>query len=422
MGAPLKIVLINKSDATGGAAVVSMRLLEALRQRGVDARMLVAEKCGESPYVERAATPMRLKRAFMTERLDILRSLYFRRENLWKVDTGAMGVPLWNHRWVVEADAVCLNWINQGFLSLAGVGKILRSGKPVLWTMHDMWCMTGVCHHAGTCDHYHEECGDCPLLGFAAGKSDLSHSVWKRKRELYTGHKNRIHFVPVSHWLEQRARLSSLLRDEPITVIPNAFPTGRDFEPRGEKPQRPVKIVMGAARLDDPVKGWPIMRRVTEYLAKAPAPGFELITYGNFKDPVSMQGIAIPHRHLGTIPSDHIRDVYREADIVVSTSLYETLPGTLVEGQAFGCVPVSFDRGGQRDIIDHELTGRLAQFDNDTDTAARNIAREIEAAAETMLNDRTRRLMYDSVRSRFSSQAVADAYIALIQSMLRKNR
>lgn len=40
----MRITLINKSDSTGGAAVVSLRLVNALRDAGIDARMLVTEK------------------------------------------------------------------------------------------------------------------------------------------------------------------------------------------------------------------------------------------------------------------------------------------------------------------------------------------------------------------------------------------
>ena len=40
----MKLVIINKSDSRGGAAVVSFRLMKELRKKGVEASMLVAEK------------------------------------------------------------------------------------------------------------------------------------------------------------------------------------------------------------------------------------------------------------------------------------------------------------------------------------------------------------------------------------------
>ena len=88
-----------------------------------------------------------------------------------------------------------------------------------------------------------------------------------------------------------------------------------------------------------------------------------LITFGNFKNPDSSSVFAIKHTHLGTLSSEKAIDsAYRSARCVVSSSVWETLPGTLVEGSANGCIPVSFDRGGQSDIITHGETGWLAHF------------------------------------------------------------
>ncbi len=52
----MKIALICKSDSTGGAAVVTFRLMNALRANGMDARMIVTEKKSGSPHVIEAAS------------------------------------------------------------------------------------------------------------------------------------------------------------------------------------------------------------------------------------------------------------------------------------------------------------------------------------------------------------------------------
>ena len=90
----LKVVIINKSDSTGGAAVVSFRLMNALRTAGVDARMLVAEKLTDSPFVEAAGKPWQLKCSFLAERLKIFLANGLNRKTLFKIDTGSDGVPL----------------------------------------------------------------------------------------------------------------------------------------------------------------------------------------------------------------------------------------------------------------------------------------------------------------------------------------
>lgn len=166
-----KILIINKSDSTGGAAVVSRRLMEALRAEGADARMLVVEKLTDSPFVEVAAPPEKEMIPFLAERLKIFLANGLSRKTLFKIDTASDGLPLWEHPLVKGADLVLLNWVNQGMLSLRGVRRILEMGKPVAWTMHDMWCMTGVCHHAAECRGFEKECGCCPLLGRLGGRS-----------------------------------------------------------------------------------------------------------------------------------------------------------------------------------------------------------------------------------------------------------
>lgn len=421
----MKIVIINKSDSTGGAAIVSRRLMEALRARGADARMLVAEKLTDSPYVEPAASHGAVKRAFLKERLKIFVANGFNRSTLFKIDTAAEGLPLWRHPLVKEADAVLLNWVNQGMLSLDGIRKIAESGKPIVWTMHDMWCMTGICHHAGDCRGYRATCGQCHLLGKQKGEFDISFQTWKRKISLYND-LPRMKFVAVSRWLAGKARESSLLRGRTLCVIPNTFTLPANLTPESapRDDSRPIRILFGAARIDDPIKNLPALKAMTATLRdKYPrlADNMELVTFGNVKNHDSLKGISISHRHLGMVRGEeNLRKIYEEGDILVSASSYETLPGTLVEAQAYGCIPVSFDQGGQRDITDHLQTGYLAQFTENIADAGQRLAEGVNWAANILadpmrLRDMKKR-MRKSVETGFSPEAIAEAYLQLITS------
>lgn len=129
--------------------------------------------------------------------------------------------------------------------------------------------------------------------------------------------------------------------------------------------------------------------------------------------------IGIPHHHMGMITgTGRIRDIYRNGDIVVSTSLYETLPGTLVEGQAYGCIPVSFNRGGQSDIVEHGITGWLCEFsDTSLQANAEAIAEGIIKASQAPFD--IRRRMAESVIRKFSAESVAKQYITLFRSLLK---
>ena len=413
-----KVIFLSRSDLRGGAAIVTYRLMMAMRDLGVDARMLVCEKLSESPYVDYCAPKWKIQYSFLKERLEVFAKNGFDRATLFKVDPATEGLPVWRHPWVKDADAILLGWVNQGMVSLKGVERLSEMGKPMVWTMHDMWNMTGICHHAGDCKGYLNKCGDCPFLGKMRGRNDMSSKTWKRKKILYA--RADIRFVAVSSWLAGKAADSALLRDWMVEVIPNPFPIHEGASGRRErKPGDPVRIIFGAARLDDPIKGLPVLKMALRKLKDhhpEEAAGMELVTFGTFKNPESGKGFAIPHRHLGMLSGeDAIRKAYEDCDIVVSSSDFETLPGTLIEGQAYGCIPVAFDHGGQRDIIDHRQTGWLAEWDDDSSVRGARLAEGIAWAYANAGCQDLLALMRRKVAERFSSAAVARRMLALVE-------
>ena len=151
-------------------------------------------------------------------------------------------------------------------LSLGNIREIIESGKPIVWTLHDMWECTAICHHAHTCSLFKSECGNCPFLRFP-GKNDLAHRTFKKKQKLFNA-TNRLNIVAVSKWLSSQVQQSTLLKEKPISVIPNTLSLA-DFRIMDKELSRkelslPDKhiILFGAARIDDPIKG-------VEYLIQA---------------------------------------------------------------------------------------------------------------------------------------------------------
>ncbi|MBQ6279715.1 MAG: glycosyltransferase [Muribaculaceae bacterium] len=407
----MKVVLINKSDSKGGAAVVSLRLVHALVDAGVDARMLVIDKQTDDPLVGTMGSKWCNKWRFLAERVGVWCRNGFDRSTLFMTDPATHGVNIANHPWIKEADVVCLNWVNQSTLSLKGIEQIAKSGKPIVWTMHDMWNCTGSCHHAYECQGYKTTCVSCHLLG-SKGR-DLSTVTQERKRQLYR--ETDIHFVAVSNWLAAKCRESSVMHDSDISVIANAFPI-ENFSaarlPNGDYGIDDDKkvIVMGAARLDDPVKGFDQLIAATKHVAEHKpelAQRLHLLLFGAIKDESLLDQIALPYTHLGVV--NDVARVYSHGDIVLSTSLYETLPGTLIEGQASGCVPVTFGMGGQPDIVDHLKTGYIAEYKD-----AASVAKGIEWAMGANVS---RQFLHDEVERKFAASKIAQQYIELFEKI-----
>lgn len=434
-----KLTFISRSDLRGGAAIVTYRLVEALRNEGVNARMLVCEKMSDSDFVEVCSPQLRIQYAFIKERLAVYLHNGRKRKTLFKIDPSIDGLPLWTHPWITEADAIVLGWVNQGMLSLKGVRRLSSLGKPLVWIMHDMWNMTGICHHADECTGFLHECGDCPLLGDKSHINDISHTTWGNKRSLYKN--NPIKFVAVSTWLAEKARQSTLMKDLDITVIPNPFTLDKSenvednsISNNATDPDEiilssgdpdtlvdkdwVIGIAFGAARLDDPIKGIPVLKKALKIIRDSQpeiASHMRLVTFGSTKDPNALEDIAIKHRHLGVLKGqDAIRDAYRECDIVVSTSEFETLPGTLIEGQAYGCIPVALNHGWQKDIIDHRHTGWLATWNDEESLRAERIAEGLLWAFSHRDDTEMKTLMRESVEKKFNASKVAKRVINFI--------
>ena len=409
----MRVVIINRSDALGGAAIVSMRLCKALRDAGADAQMLVLDRRTDDDTVQAVGSSLGNRYRFLSERLGIFLRNGMSRDTLFRIDTATHGVNVSRHPWVREADVVVLGWVNQATLSLNDVSRIAKLGKPLVWVMHDMWNATGVCHHAEECKGLKGQCEQCPLL---PSSSSLAQRTWQRKHELYE--KCGIHFVAVSEWLRQVCQESNLMHDCDITVIPNAIDVASfkfdflDDNPWGVEEGRQV-MVMGAARLDDPIKGFDRLTAALQWILKNrpdEASRIHLVLYGALRDASLLETIPVPYTHLGYV-SD-IQDVYRHAHIVVSSSVRETLPTTLVEGMACGCVAVTTGEGGQRDIVSH-LNNGFVTSSLDPESLARGIIWALD-------NPRPRQQQHDWIAARFDHSVVAQLHLNLYNQLIAK--
>ncbi|MBK7121987.1 MAG: hypothetical protein IPH68_03760 [Chitinophagaceae bacterium] len=125
---------------------------------------------------------------------------------------------------VKNADIIYIHWVLNGFFNYNSIKQLARLNKPVIIFLHDMWNITGGCHHSFTCEKYKTTgCNNCPV--FPGDKiNDLSAKGFKKKLKLYTKYKN-LFFVSPSRWLYNCAKASLLTKDRPVFHIPNIIDT-----------------------------------------------------------------------------------------------------------------------------------------------------------------------------------------------------
>lgn len=334
----MRVLIINTTKRTGGAAIAASRLAHALRHEGVEVEMLTRK--GQWP--------------FYWERLRILLANRSKR-GLWQVDIANCGEDITKTRAFQEADVIHLHWVNQGFLSLKVIERILRSGKRIIWTLHDQWPYTGICHYAEECRHFHTHCHDCPQLNHPAAR-DLSFQVYEEKRRIYSqGH---ITFVGCSQWIADEARKSPLTQGHSIVSIPNAIdqlifrPIPKE-EARAQLglPKDKKIVLFTCQKITDERKGVRYMEEAMRQL-----PDVRLVRVGKGGD----YEIHAPER---------MAALYAAADVFVTPSLQDNLPNTIVEAMSCGTPCVGFKVGGIPEMIRHQEDGYVAHYRDAYDLA-----------------------------------------------------
>ena len=373
----MRVLIINTSEKIGGAAIAARRLTEALNNNGIQTTMLVRDKQTTSGHV------MELKKSwfnmwrFIWERIVIWKANHFKKHNLFDVDIANTGIDVTELPEFKQADIIHLHWINQGMLSLDILKKIVASGKPVVWTMHDMWCFTGICHYADGCTKYQNECSKCPKLYGRQHTKDLSWHTFRKKQQLMqAGH---IHFVACSRWLEALAKESKLLKGHFITNIPNAINT-KLFHPHDKQESRkrlnlPADkklILFGSMKTTDKRKGADYLIEACHIINKE---------YTELKDHIAIVIVGkqaeetaallpFPCYDMHYVSNDHrLVDIYNAVDLYVTPSLQDNLPNTIVEAMACGTPCVGFNVGGIPQMIDHLHNGYVAEYKSAADLA-----------------------------------------------------
>lgn len=403
----MNVLIISTSDILGGAAIAANRLMSALQNSGVNVKMLVRDKRSDNENVIKTGGSVQNRWNFYRERGDIFLHNRLSRENLFDISIANTGVSVTQLPEFKEADIVHLHWINQGMLSVKEIGNILASGKKVVWTMHDMWAFTGICHHTGVCANYEKSCGSCPYL-VSGSRNDLSRKVFLQKQKTFS--KGKITFVACSRWLKDLAHKSALTHGHNVVSVPNPINTNL-YRPKDKAQVRgklnlPLdkKIVLFAAvKASDPRKGFDYLAEASRLMAQHPNDILFLIA-GNHGEEIEKR-LSLPTYSIGFVSPEKMPDLYNAADVFVTPSLQENLPNTIMESMACGTPCVGFNIGGIPEMISHGRNGYVATYKSANDLAKGLLWTLYQADSETLSANAR-----EKVLTEYAQEIIANRY------------
>lgn len=136
-------------------------------------------------------------------------------ESTYSIISGSHVLPydIIFNRLFLEADVVHMHLINN-YMFNVNLLPLFSSLKPLVWTLHDPWALTGHCVHPFDCEKWLTGCGDCPdLEAHFKIKADTTALNWEMKRLAFQS--SQLNLIVASKWMQD------LVKNSPIFNINN---------------------------------------------------------------------------------------------------------------------------------------------------------------------------------------------------------
>jgi glycosyltransferase involved in cell wall biosynthesis len=419
----LKVVHLNTYDGNGGAGRACMRLNRALLSQNIDSKIIVHYKFGNNPDIKTFNRNIIQKSytaaSIILER--ILAKRFLKPDSRTPFSFTWFGRSVIKHPDVKNADIIHLHWVNHGFLDPKHIAELKKLGKPIVWTFHDSNAFTGGCHVRYTCDHYQQQCGNCPLV-ITAGDDDISHHIWQQKNKAY----QQLDFsiAAPSSWMQASVRASSLMQDKAVNQIPNTLETAI-FKPADKKQAKEQaglptdKFIFLSGFMPsrkDLHKGTQYLLESMELLKQrlgVDADKIEVVVFGN-RGTENVPDFPFKTSFLGTINNDEKLALhYAAADAFLIPSLEDNLPYTVMESLSCGTPVVAFTTGGIPDMVKHQYNGYLATY-RSSESFTNGMEWIIKHPEKEKLNKQARQ----SIMDKFSEEVIAKKHIEVYKSLL----
>lgn len=367
----MRVVQLNSNNIKGGSQAV-YRLHQALRDRGLDSRMLVQYDAENEPDIDSPDTTFWKAVSRVRPRLDklplhiydISASEYF--SLAWVPDR------IYQRIGEYDPDIVQLNWINNGFLQIESLSEI---NVPIVWRLADMWPFTGGCHYTQGCTRFRDSCGKCPQLG-SNWSLDASRLTWSRKNRVFEGLDLTV--VATTSWMAEQAQSSSLFNNVDVHIIPNGLNTNT-YRPIDQEVAREMfgidqdkqVVLFGAVNATDNFrKGYDLLQSaLSELDTKGDTSSTLAVVFGS-KRKKTTPTYGLDTKFVGKLYDDEaLAALYSAADVMTVPSRQEAFGQTASEALACGTPVVTFDKTGTADIIAHRETGYIADSADASDLA-----------------------------------------------------
>ena len=306
-------------------------------------------------------------------------------------------------RRAAEAKVLHLHWLNSVDLAL----RLIETGRPTVWTLHDEWPFTGGCHYDLGCDEIAAQCQICPQVQPIFRKV-IRHR--RRQKELLS--RGGVTFICPSSWIFERLRKS--MPESTAVVVPNSV--GEEFIRAAQLYSRPLQahgtttspLVVGLVASD-----WRDVRKgalsLIPIAAKFEANDVTFAIAGRGAQDAFPEDSRF-HFEGYLENRSRVADFLSKCDVYLHLATADNLPSTLVEASTIGVPSIALDAGGVRDVVLDGRTGYVVQQPEE-------IPRLIQALSNAPKRAQFSQRAQERSLAKFSPHAVAEQMIGVYDQL-----
>ena len=308
-----------------------------------------------------------------------------------------------------QPDLIHLHVIHHGYTDHEMLLKFLAKAKiPVVYTMHDMWAVTGGCYHYTTngCSGPQTGCQNCPANRKLLDMAQKSTATELETKKNLLGRIEKLYVVTVSDWVGEQMK-NSFLADRPIQVILNGMdlPDVADLAVKKESPaHRPIRL-MGVAASWSNRKGVDKLFRLAQLLDD----DYQIQLVGGVTQELKDSAPANVVFTGYCADKAQLMEQYAQADLHISASLEETFGMTFVEAALVGTRSVGFASTAITQTLKNVYGVAVEEY---TAEAMCQAIQDTVATKTTLDAEEIAR-----IREKLSAEKMAETYFAVYEKM-----
>ena len=274
-----------------------------------------------------------------------------------------------------SSSTIHLHWA-EGVISREKIGRLVRAGQPVVWTVHDMAPFTAFCHHSFNCNQFHDNCSSCPQARKVFQKRVSAQFL--TNRSAFSTTLENFCVVAPTEWMAEKARKSSAFRAQRVEVVPNPiseifFRNQDRIKTRsglGISPEQFVGIAIASDLADKNKSIQSVIAGFFGGLSKSGKEG-KLLLVGANGDYFAKNNRDVIN--LGSLTQESLAEFAVGADVNISMSLAESSGLTIHEMGALGIPSLVLSGSGMNFLIDNGRSGVLVEGVESLSTAVSDL-------------------------------------------------